>query len=261
MLNFLTILFLFFSFNIYADFKQKLKDAVFDETYKNDLNFQRHKLSIEGGFFYQSINKIGTDKFSDKLNLLSIDNKINPYWRISYYFNLDKKNSFRILYAPFSISGNGIANSSGIYEGLNYDSNNFTAYSYMFNSYRFTYIRTIFHNEFFQFQLGLTAKIRDAKITLLTNNQISVDKDFGFVPLLYFNGEYRINNFVFQLEGDFAASKFGRAIDISFKSMYEINKHLDFGFGYRFLEGGANTKTVFNNILVHYFFTTIDLKI
>ena len=103
--------FLFFNNIANADIKGVLKtasDFVFDETYKDDKKFKRHLFDLESGVVMPLFNDIKTGKDTGgTLSLTDLQNNVNPYFRLSYYFNLDKKNGFRVLVAPLEYSGSG----------------------------------------------------------------------------------------------------------------------------------------------------------
>lgn len=241
---------------------EKIKNWIFDETYKDDPNFKRHRVEIETGASHVLYNRIGNNSSSGGLfDTASLGSAINFYGRFSYYFNLDKKNSFRLMVAPFYSSGGG-----NLDDSFRYGNQNFVPgradYDYKFNSYRATYRRTLFENQYFTFRLGLTLKIRDASISLSQGASHYNEWNVGLVPLGHVNFEYRpVKKLSFVLEGDLAAAPQGRAIDIAVSGRYDVNDYLDLGLGYRFLEGGASNRNVHNMAFVNYYFCSLGVKI
>lgn len=263
------ILFLFFlNFNLFAEnvdnssVGQRVLNFFYDENYKNDKNFKRHRLEFETGVLEVLYNKIGKNNSTGTLfNTSSIDNNLNFYFRISYYFNLDKKNSFRVLIAPLKYSGTGNLDSSFTVDNQNF-SNGMASYNYQFNSYRLTYRREVFSNNYLTFRIGLTLKIRDAKFNLNQGSSNFEQSNVGFVPLGHINLELNpTEKFHIVFEGDLAAAPQGRAFDIATSVKYDISDNIDFSLGYRFLEGGAFNSNAFNKAFFNYYFASVGIKI
>ena len=242
-------------------FWQKTKNIILDETYKDDPLFKRHRLEIESGIVQLLYNKIGNNSNSGSLfDTNQIDSSVNFYARFSYYFNLDKKNSFRLMVAPLSIAGDGNLDDSFQYGGQNFIEGQ-VSYKYQFNSYRVTYRRTIFEDEKFSFRIGLTLKLRDALIRLSQGDYYYAESNIGVVPLAHINFEYRpISKLTFVFEGDLAGAPQGRAIDLAFSTRYDINDNVDIAIGYRLLEGGASNKSVYNMAFINYYFCAVGIK-
>ena len=240
---------------------QKIKNIIFDETYKEDPLFKRHRVEIESGVVHVLYNNIGNSSDSGALfSTNKLHSSPNFYARFSYYFNLDKKNSFRFMIAPLSLSGVG-----NLDNNFNYGNQDFTegqaSYLYKFNSYRVTYRRTVFESDKFILRVGLTLKIRDALIKLSQNNHSYQESNVGVVPLMHINAEYKIlPQWTLVYESDLAAAPQGRAIDIAFSSRYNVNDYLDFSAGYRFLEGGASNQAVYNMAFINYYFLAIGVR-
>jgi hypothetical protein len=260
----ITILCLKVSNNVVAEESNwhAFKGWLLDETYKNDPSFKHNRLEVESGVVHVLYNKIGNNQNSGALfNTASIDNPVNFYARFSYYFNLDKKNSFKLMVAPLSISGSGDLDGSFEYGGQNFTAGR-AGYAYKFNSYRATYRRTLFENNQFTFRLGITFKIRDAATSLSQGGSYYQETNVGFVPLGHLNFEYRpVQKLAFVLESDLAAAPQGRAIDVALSSRYDINDYFDIAVGYRFLEGGAINKAVYNMAFINYYFLAFGVKI
>ena len=133
---------------------------------------------------------------------------------------------------------------------------------YMFNSYRFTYNRRIISKDNFNFGLGLSAKIRDAGVSLKNSELFKENFNVGFAPLINLIANWDISQKMgvnFFGEG-IAASK-GRAIDISLSGRYTFSESLQGNFGYRLLEGGANGTERYNFIQLHFIFASLNYSI
>ncbi len=99
----------------------------------------------------------------------------------------------------------------------------------------------------------MTAKIRDAEISLKNDFQESVKDDFGFVPLINFRLFVKLNDqFGFLLAGDALAAPQGRAEDVLAAVTYSASDRLKLKLGYRILEGGADNDEVYTFSLINY---------
>jgi len=125
--------------------------------------------------------------------------------------------------------------------------------TYKFNSYRLTYRYEIVLKPEFEFGLGFTAKIRDAKIALFSAGLISEKTNLGFVPIINFRLLWNIDDtFGLLLDGDALVVPQGRAEDVLIAATYKLSDNLRIRAGYRILEGGADNDEVYNFALFHY---------
>ncbi len=103
------------------------------------------------------------------------------------------------------------------------------------------------------FALGITGKVRDAKISLSNENTNSEKTDLGFVPLIHFSFAWKFHSkFNFLIDGDALAAPQGRAEDVLVAVDIQAIKNLKIKTGYRILEGGADNDAVYTFALVHY---------
>ena len=103
-----------------------------------------------------------------------------------------------------------------LFDGKDFKANIPLEAIYKFNSYRLTYNRRILMKNNFILGLGISAKIRDAGISLKNEEVLSENFSIGFVPLMNILANWNISqkaNVEFLGEG-LVASK-GRAIDFS----------------------------------------------
>ena len=119
--------------------------------------------------------------------------------------------------------------------------------SYKFSSYRLTYRYRFYEGPTWRWKIGATGFVRDARIALRQAGKYAEDTDVGFVPLVYVQGFARIGeDWSFTLDFDGLAASQGRAFDIATKLGYALSDHLELGFGYRVIEGGADVEQVYN---------------
>ncbi|MFH1714598.1 MAG: hypothetical protein ABH857_00165 [Elusimicrobiota bacterium] len=172
--------------------------------------------------------------------------------RINYSFN--ERKTLSLLIAPLIINASGKVDKAIVFNEANFPANTEIDAVYKFNSYRLTYRYEIDIVEPFQFGLGITGKIRDAKISLKSSTEESTKKDLGFVPLINFRCFYSVNSKLGLLfTGDALAAPQGRAEDVLTCVTYNVSDDLRFKMGYRFLEGGADNDKVYTFALIHYF--------
>lgn len=171
--------------------------------------------------------------------------------RASYTFN--KKHTLSALYAPLQFKSTGSFN-----RAIEFGENIFlpsetTDVAYKFNSYRLSYRYRLVDREKIKFGLGLTAKLRDARIAFSTGSKQDETTDLGFVPLINFRlNLYPSKKLLFTLRGDALVGSEGRAEDIFAGFHYSVNNSLALKAGYRILEGGADVEQVYNFSLIHY---------
>jgi hypothetical protein len=179
------------------------------------------------------------------------DNTVFFRGRLNY--SLNSKNTFSILIAPLTIKSAGKLGKSIQFENMTFPEDTQINATYKFNSYRLTYRYELYQGKSFEFGLGLTGKIRDAKIKLKSETLESTKNNVGFVPLINFRCFLRINNQLgLLLSGDALAAPQGRAEDILAGFTYGKSDKFKIKIGYRLLEGGADNDEVYTFALINY---------
>ena len=194
-------------------------------------------------------NKTGTDiSFSEELKTNStyfIRGKMN--------YSINDRHNFAIFAAPLRLEAIGKVNKPVFFEGIEFPANTRLKGKYRFDSYRFTYRYDFHPSERLILGIGLTAKIRDAAISIEDDMRKSEKLNTGFVPLINFRVEWMLlNRMSILLAGDALAAPQGRAEDILMSMRFRITKDISLKMGYRILEGGADAGSVYNFTLVHY---------
>jgi hypothetical protein len=101
--------------------------------------------------------------------------------------------------------------------------------------------------------VGFTALVRDAGITLQGGGEFAERLNVGLVPLLSFSFRWRFApDWSLLLDGDALAGGPGRAEDVLLALRYQLRPDLAVRLGYRVIEGGADTASVFNFALIHF---------
>ncbi len=217
-------------------------------------------VNLESGAFFTEINDIRNGNNGTLFSLKNdFQTPVSPFWRLRAGYLSNGKNHFSFLYAPLKIVETGTIEKDLLFDGKNFKANLPIEAVYKFNSYRFTYNRIIISKDHFKFGLGLSAKIRDAGVSLKNRELVSENFSIGFAPLINLLANWDISQ---KMGVDFfgegiAASK-GRAIDLSLSGRYSFSKNLQGNIGYRLLEGGANGTNRYNFIQLHFIFASLN---
>jgi hypothetical protein len=188
--------------------------------------------------------------FSLKDDLIS---KTEFFFRLRVNYTIKSRHTLSLLYAPLETVSNGNVPYDIFFEGVTFPANTELEGTYKFNSYRLTYRYEIVLKPKFEFGLGFTAKIRDAKIALASETLQSEKTNVGFVPIINFRMLWKpYEKFGILLEGDALAAPQGRAEDVLIAATYRASDWLGFKAGYRILEGGAENDEVYNFALFNY---------
>jgi hypothetical protein len=212
-------------------------------------------IDLESGLVSTGYNNVRIP--GDKGTRFSLKDDLTPksalFYRIRLNYTIKSRHTISLLYAPLEIKSKGSVPKDILFEGVVFSANTALTGTYKFNSYRLTYRYELVKKRRFEFGLGLTAKIRDAKIALSTAGLVSEKTNLGFVPIINFRLLWNIvNRFGILLDGDALAAPQGRAEDVQVAATYKLSDHLSVRAGYRMLEGGADNDQVYNFALFHY---------
>jgi hypothetical protein len=180
------------------------------------------------------------------------------FWRLRLGVALGRKHRLWLLIAPLRLEASGSVARAIDYNGVTFAANEALKAHYRFDSYRLTYSYALVRLDQLRFDLGFTAKIRDAAIQLQSAQRSSEKTNTGFVPLINFALDWSFaSRFGLLIRGDALAAPQGRAEDVLLAPYLDVSDQLRFRIGYRILEGGADNDEVYNFTLVHYFTTGI----
>jgi hypothetical protein len=193
----------------------------------------------------------------DQGTLFSLKDDLDPetkiFYRIRVNYTIKNRHTLSLLYAPLEIKSNGNISNDIFFEGLTFPSNTDLEGIYKFNSYRLTYRYEFVVRPKFELGFGLTAKIRDAKISLASAGFESEKVNVGFVPIINFRMMWKPDDKLgILLEGDALAAPQGRAEDVLIAATYRFSDTFGLKAGYRILEGGADNDEVYNFALFNY---------
>jgi hypothetical protein len=182
-----------------------------------------------------------------------LKSKTEIFLRLRANYTIKSRHTLSLLYAPLETVSKGNVPYDLFFEGATFPANTNLTGTYKFNSYRFTYRYEIVLKPKFEFGLGFTAKIRDARIALASPALESEKTNVGFVPIINFRMLWKMDEkFGILLEGDALAAPQGRAEDVLIAANYRVNDHFGLKAGYRILEGGADNDEVYGFALFNY---------
>ncbi|MEK6476944.1 hypothetical protein WJR50_05390 [Catalinimonas sp. 4WD22] len=213
------------------------------------------RVDIESGAAFTGYNNIQVPGTSgtrfDLSEELDVDDRF--FYRVKLLYTFNDKHTIAALYAPLSITAQGLSNQEIQFAGSTFAEGDALNARYEFNSYRLTYRYLFPRKGDFQFGLGATAKIRDALIRLEDEEQRATKTNVGFVPLINFQLEwFAREKLSFLLQGDALVGPQGRAEDVLLAALFYPSRNVTLKAGYRILEGGADNDEVYNFTLINY---------
>lgn len=216
---------------------------------------QRFVLELEAGPVWQSRNEVQIPNDGNGTRFSLVDVAGTGPWlggRLYATWNISRRHSLRLLAAPLSYTETGVVADTVAFAGATYAPGRPLEATYRFNSWRVGYRYRITDRERLRLWIGLTAKLRDAKIELKQGATTSRDTDLGFVPLLALAADWEFArrwHGLVDFEG--LAGGPGRAFDVSLQVRRTLSDRWDVGAGYRTLEGGADVERVYNFAWFH----------
>lgn len=219
------------------------------------LHAETWQLKLEGGAVFQTRSDVQIPP--DTGTRFSLVDAVGkgplPYGRLEGWYAINDKHRLRFLIAPLAIEDEGQLDKDVDYDGKTFAANTDTTYRYQFNSYRLGYAYRFVENPRWTWDVGFTAKIRDAEIKLTQGNTESGYPNLGFVPLLHLSAVRQFSPaWRLQMDLDGSWSPFGRAVDLGLFLHRSFGKKWQLGAGYRTVEGGADVDSVYNFAWFHY---------
>ena len=173
-----------------------------------------------------------------------------------------ERHAVTFLAAPLSIESRGRSSRPVFFYGGFYPPGLPLKSVFTFNSYRLSYRYYFINTKDFRLGAGLTAKIRDAYISMESLGARRTRSNLGFVPLVNLGMEWRFApKLALVIDVDALAAPQGRAEDILAALQFSPNENLALRAGYRILEGGADNKSVYTFSLFHYVVAGVTYRI
>ena len=185
------------------------------------------------------------------------------YYRIRLNFLLRERHQISALFAPLTLSAQGVTDHELIFQDTAFPAGEKVEALYRFNSYRLTYRYLLLNKKKLQLWMGITAKIRDAKILLSSENYQNDTTNVGFVPLLNLVLDWSFGNkigLLFEVDALAAPGGQGRAEDVSLSLYHKLGQKIRLRIGYRFVEGGANVEEVYNFAFLSFIHAAIQIR-
>jgi hypothetical protein len=176
-----------------------------------------------------------------------------PVFRLRLGYRFLERHLVTVLYAPLSLNATGEVQRDVDFAGKTYLARSPLLAVYRFDSYRLTYRYSFLKSESLDLAAGVTAKIRDAEVSLY-GAQTSRKTNTGFVPLLNVHVDWRPGASAFGLlfDADALAAPQGRAEDVLVAGTWRATPDIGLYAGYRMLEGGADNDEVYSFAWLHY---------
>ena len=214
-------------------------------------------VNLEAGAAFSGYNDVRIPPDTGSEFSLTDDLRTDPagFFRLRAGVRFGKRHEVSALVAPLRFCAEGSVDRAILYQGVEFPAGSPLHARYRFDSYRVSYLYAVWRPERLTLHLGLTAKVRDAAISLEDPERKAEKTNTGFVPLIAFRLQWRAGErWTLLLDGDALAAPGGqgRAEDVFLGVVYAAAPKLHARAGYRILEGGADVETVYNFALVHY---------
>ncbi len=166
--------------------------------------------------------------------------------RFQVDWNRHSPHQYRITAAPFRVGGTSSPSEDLRFNGQTFLKGVPAKGTYRFDTYRLTYRYMFGDKNRLKWNAGGTLLIRDAEIKLEQARVYASKKNVGFVPLFHFSGHWGFTDRLrAQMEFDGLAGGPGRAFDFALQGLYSLSDRWDMGLGYRTIEGGSDTDSVY----------------
>jgi hypothetical protein len=221
------------------------------------------QVEIEGGAVWQTSNdvQIPNDASGTRFSLVDVIGE-GPWaaGRLYVTWNINPRHGLRVLAAPLSITETATLADPVDFAGGSFAADVPTEATYKFNSWRLSYRYRFHAGDRWDWWVGFTAKVRDAKIRLEQEGAAAEKTDVGFVPLLHLAATWRLaSRLALELDVDALAGGPGRAEDAALKLRYRLGDSWSLAAGYRTVEGGADVDEVYNFAWLHYAVVSLGL--
>ena len=218
-------------------------------------SYARWSVDVEIGPVFSGYNDVRVPNDGGTKISLSRELDTDPafFYRFKAGYVFGDKHAVGVLVAPLRLKAGGSVPGVVVFDGVEIPADAPIYATYRFDSYRVSYRYNIVRRDVFTFGLGLTAKIRDAAITLKSGGVEGETTNTGFVPLLNFGLRWTFaDKWTLLFDGDALAAPQGRAEDVLAAVQYAVNENFSLKTGYRMLEGGADAEEVYSFAMLHY---------
>jgi hypothetical protein len=225
-------------------------------------------VDIEAGPVFSGYNGVRIP--GDTGTLFSLTQDLHARTALGFRARLSKTLGNRhwvsVLVAPLRVESRGTLDREVFFAGRRFSASvDELKALYRFDSYRLTYRYGLVRARRFSLDLGLTAKVRDAEISLryaTVRLEGASKTNTGFVPLISFRADWRLGpRLGLVLDGDALGVPQGRAEDVTAALRIGLGDRVDARLGYRVLEGGSDVDEVYGFALFHYAVAGITVRL
>lgn len=206
------------------------------------------RLELEGGAAWQLRNDFAVPGTTGTRIALD-EATTGPFaaFRGTLWADVSKRTSLRVLAAPLRTTASLTPDTPVDFNGTTFPGGQPLDVTYVFNSYRLSWVYRFKSSGPVSFRAGLTAKVRDAKIELSGAGLSSTKSNVGVVPLIYGGMKWQMTDaLALDLDFDAAAASQGRAEDVALRLEAKVSPKVDLFVGARTLEGGADNDEVYS---------------
>lgn len=180
-----------------------------------------------------------------------LDASAAPVFRARVGAALAERHRLFLTWAPVRLEAQGALPRDVRFAGEDFAAGSSALARFRFDSYRLTYRYALVRSSPLDLELGATAFVRDASVSL-QGARYAEKANVGFVPLLSFRLEWRLLPPVaLLLDGDALAAPQGRAEDVLVAVRAQLRPGVHVHAGYRIIEGGADNAEVYSFALVN----------
>ncbi len=221
----------------------------------HSVSAQPYGVELESGWLW--IGRADVRIPGDEGTRFSFSNDLNAdstaYVRGRFEWRLAPRHGLVLTLAPLEATASGTLTEETRFADTTFPAGSAVDATYRFNNYRLTYRYRLHDTEEWTVELGGTLFVRDARITLDSDDLRDSDDDLGLVPLVNFGVAWRpLARWAFGVDGDALAAPQGRAFDARISAEYAWTDQWYTGLGYRILEGGADNDDVYTFALFHH---------
>lgn len=220
------------------------------------------RLDLETGAAWQLRNDFAVPETGG--TRLSIDDADRgPFLaaRATLWADLGERSSLRLVAAPFRAKAGLTPETPVEFDGETFAAGEPLDATWVFDSWRVSYVWRFRSSGPVTFRAGLTAKVRDARIELSQGGLSRAKTNTGFVPLLYGGVRWQVTpRLALDLEADAAAASQGRAADVAARLEAKVSPRVNVFLGARTLEGGVDGDEVYSFAWLAYGVGGISLR-
>lgn len=211
----------------------------------------RLHLELEGGGTWQLRNDFAVPGDTGTRVRLADEGPVGAF-RGTLTWDVSERSSLRLLVAPLELETSFLPGTPVDFQGSRFAALRPVTVGYRFDSYRLSWYRRLERGRW-SFRLGVTGKVRSARIGLAAEGAQAEKENVGFVPLAHLGARFQASDrLALELEADALAAPQGRAEDVSLRASFRLSDRLGAFAGYRLVEGGADNEEVYTFAFFSY---------